>query len=219
VVLFIKNNFQMLDSSAINKWRSANRALFYEHIEKWVAFNVEKGILGSNQDIEVLVEQLKLKGFELKDYILKYMHPEEVPLRPLRILPLRIHAIRKKDWRPDFPIELKFGKKSINELVLVDSGADISVISLNLGKLLGLTLAEGEILMQVGGVGGSILSYALRQISIKIDKDEIDVPFAWLQDPKIHEMILGREVVFDKFDIEFKQADEEILFKKRPIIS
>jgi hypothetical protein len=26
---------------------------------------------------------------------------------------------------------------------------------------------------------------------------------------------LGREVVFDLFDIEFKQAEEKILFKKR----
>jgi hypothetical protein len=28
-------------------------------------------------------------------------------------------------------------------------------------------------------------------------------------------MILGREFVFDKFNIEFRQADEEIIFTKR----
>ncbi len=28
-------------------------------------------------------------------------------------------------------------------------------------------------------------------------------------------MLLGREVVFDKFSIEFRQADEEIIFTKR----
>jgi hypothetical protein len=30
------------------------------------------------------------------------------------------------------------------------------------------------------------------------------------------EILVGREVVFDLFDIEFKQADERIIFKWRP---
>ena len=39
--------------------------------------------------------------------------------------------------------------------------------------------------------------------------------FAWLQDPDLDDMIIGRDTVFDLFDIEFRQADEEIEFKKR----
>jgi hypothetical protein len=34
-------------------------------------------------------------------------------------------------------------------------------------------------------------------------------------DDEFDEMIIGREIVFDMFDIEFKQAVEEIIFKKR----
>lgn len=32
---------------------------------------------------------------------------------------------------------------------------------------------------------------------------------------QVSDIIIGREVIFDAFDIEFKQADETIIFKKR----
>ena len=48
-----------------------------------------------------------------------------------------------------------------------------------------------------------------------IDEHEIQTPVAWLQDSGFNELIVGREVVFDEFDIEFKQAEEKIIFKKR----
>ena len=38
---------------------------------------------------------------------------------------------------------------------------------------------------------------------------------SWLQDDTIDEMIIGREIVFDLFDVEFKQADETIVFTRR----
>jgi hypothetical protein len=43
----------------------------------------------------------------------------------------------------------------------------------------------------------------------------LNIPVAWLLDDDFEEMIIGREIVFDMFDIEFKQAVEEIIFKKR----
>jgi hypothetical protein len=41
------------------------------------------------------------------------------------------------------------------------------------------------------------------------------VPIAWLQTDDAVECLLGREVVFDNFDIEFKQRDRQIIFKYR----
>lgn len=43
----------------------------------------------------------------------------------------------------------------------------------------------------------------------------MNIPVAWLLEDDVEEMIIGREIVFDMFDIEFKQADEEIIFRKR----
>ena len=46
-----------------------------------------------------------------------------------------------------------------------------------------------------------------------IDGHSFKAPVAWIQDENCKtEMILGREVVFDKFNIEFKQIKEKIFF-------
>jgi hypothetical protein len=50
-----------------------------------------------------------------------------------------------------------------------------------------------------------------------IDDQVFIMPVAWLQEElrNIEDMILGREVVFDKFNIEFRQAEERIIFTWR----
>jgi hypothetical protein len=50
---------------------------------------------------------------------------------------------------------------------------------------------------------------------MQIDNYTFSAPVAWLQNKDCQEVLLGREVVFDLFDIEFKQAEENILFKYR----
>jgi hypothetical protein len=41
------------------------------------------------------------------------------------------------------------------------------------------------------------------------------IPVAWVQDSTFTDVILGRAVVFDLFDITFKQAEETIIFIER----
>ena len=49
-----------------------------------------------------------------------------------------------------------------------------------------------------------------------IDGHSFIAPVAWLQTKTGGEqLLLGREVVFDKFNIEFRQADEQIIFTCR----
>ena len=43
--------------------------------------------------------------------------------------------------------------------MFVDSGADLSCITKQTGELLGLQLADGEILNEVGGVGGGLFKH------------------------------------------------------------
>ncbi len=105
----------------------------------------------------------------------------------------------------------------IKRAMLVDSGADVSVISKDFGELLGLTMSDNEKIYSANGVGGGVLKYVERELFLKINgKSIIKAPVAWIQDDRYKEMIVGREVVFDAFDIEFKQAEETIIFKKRP---
>jgi hypothetical protein len=98
--------------------------------------------------------------------------------------------------------------------MLVDSGSDISLITLYLGTDLGYALSQGEVLSNGEGVGGSV-QYVLRQVEMQIDDYTFSAPVAWLQNEDCQEVLLGREIVFDLFDIEFKQAEEKIIFKYR----
>ena len=51
------------------------------------------------------------------------------------------------------------------------------------------------------------MQYVEREIFFKINNKTITkVPVAWIQDDRYKEMIIGREVVFDTFDIEYVSA-------------
>jgi hypothetical protein len=61
-----------------------------------------------------------------------------------------------------------------------------------------------EVMSKAEGVGGEV-DYVLRRVDVSIDSHTLTVPIAWLQTDDTVECLLGREVVFDNFDIEFKQ--------------
>jgi Aspartyl protease len=204
----------MISPQVVNNWRHKNKQLFYEYPDEWVAFTPEKGIIDHDTDLHQLVNRLKAISLTLTDFVLKFVHPSELPYK-IRIVPLRIFGIRKKEWSPDYTIILKTDIEQVIEEMLIDSGADISVISKKIGELLGLQTSKYEVVSQVGGVGGGTIDYLTRKITFVIDNHEVTAPVAWLQDDKYNELIVGREVIFDVFDIEFKQADETIVFKKR----
>jgi len=59
------------------------------------------------------------------------------------------------------------------------------------------------------------MPFRKEDIFIEINGNRFKNRFAWLQDPTLNDMIIGREIVFDMFNIEFRQADEQIIFEKR----
>ncbi|MBK6815330.1 MAG: retropepsin-like domain-containing protein [Saprospiraceae bacterium] len=98
--------------------------------------------------------------------------------------------------------------------MLVDSGADISSISLEVGKKLGFDRFESEVVEMAASVNATV-EYVLRNIEMIIEEHTFKAPIAWLLNPECVDILLGREVVFDQFNIEFRQKDEVIIFKKR----
>jgi len=133
-------------------------------------------------------------------------------IEPIRFEPVRIRSLKSHDWQPRYELSLKV-QNSEKVQFLVDSGAELSLITKQLGEDLGYTKAPGEINNQAEGVGGSI-EYLLRPIKIQLDGHIFPAPVAWAQTDFCQEIVLGREVVFDLFDIEFKQAEEMIIFKR-----
>ncbi|MFM7794622.1 MAG: hypothetical protein ACKO90_43440, partial [Microcystis panniformis] len=93
--------------------------------------------------------------------------------------------------------------------------AEVSLISYKIGPDLGYQLADAESTLVADTIGGNV-EYVLRNLEITIDNHQLIAPVAWLQMPiDTEQLLLGREVVFDKFNIEFRQAEETIIFSWR----
>lgn len=91
----------------------------------------------------------------------------------------------------------------------IDSGADVTLIPLSLGKLIGLSKNQGKV-EQIGGIKGTV-PVIYNQILIKIGGVEMKTKVAWTLIEDVPPL-LGRQDIFDKFHITFKQDKEEIIF-------
>lgn len=183
----------------------------YEYPGEWVNFYAGE-IVSHDKSLKVADEQAERKLGHTK-FSGAYVKPEWG--RKI-CLPIYFKTVEVHPWRPLFDVEI--GKTELNffkKSMLVDSGADLSVISKDFGERIGLSLAENERIFSANGVGGGVLEYVQREVLFRVNESTIKAPVAWIQDDRYEEMIIGREVVFDEFDIEFKQAEELIIFKKR----
>lgn len=80
---------------------------------------------------------------------------------------------------------------------------------------MGFTVSLGEELETGTGVGGEI-EYVNRSIELTIDGHAFRATVAWILTENTNApLLLGREVVFDLFDIKFIQAEERIEFEWR----
>lgn len=130
----------------------------------------------------------------------------------VRVRMIKVRSVLMGQWSPTYPVlfNLDDGSK-VNLNMLVDSGADMSLIPKNIGEQLGLEKAAHETIETAFGVG-SRLSYLNRTLQIKIDDTELSVRFLWLQDEGIDDIILGRLDVFDRFDVLFSQKKRKVIF-------
>lgn len=116
---------------------------------------------------------------------------------------------------PNYKVRLKQNEGAMNVAMVVDCGADFSVISLKAGQDFGYALGDGKEILVEKEIAGKF-EYVLRRLEMTINGYSFIAPVAWLQDNGGgDQLLLGRDVVFDKFNIEFRQADEEIIFTWR----
>lgn len=93
----------------------------------------------------------------------------------------------------------------------IDSGADITLIPLSLGKLLGFT-KNPQKTERVSGISGSIsITYIVNKV--KIGNHEFMAQIGWALTEDVPPL-LGRKDIFDQFNITFKQPRGEIVFEK-----
>jgi Aspartyl protease/Family of unknown function (DUF5678) len=194
---------------SLNNWVNNNRQLLLKYKGKWVAFNKD-GLIHSAPDLKQLRSTIQK---EIKKYAVYYVHPQifgKITFRPIHFRSVFFH-----EWTPYYLVELSFHKQKIEIPMLIDSGADGSLIDYQTGIDLGLNVADGELQHEAQGIGGGKITYVWRSIQIAIEGNVIIAPVAWIISGEKQENIIGRQVVFDAWDIEFRQADEQIAFRFR----
>jgi len=114
------------------------------------------------------------------------------------------------------PVAEVFLKTNSNKWIefhpYIDSGADITMIPLSVGKLLGIDLDKTKV-EQIGGIRGSGPVVYTKRV-MKIGSEEFPVHIAWALTEDVPPL-LGRTDVFDMFTVTFRQHEKKIIFDKR----
>lgn len=115
--------------------------------------------------------------------------------------------------RPRAIVRLFGPAQSLLIRFLVDSGADTTLITWETGQVLGFTPSPDESPYSLGGISGSLPCY-LRTIEMEIGDTHFSSAVMWALSDDLPNL-LGREDVFDRFHIEFRQSERRTLFKPR----
>jgi hypothetical protein len=191
-----------------DEWYQKNRHALKPYRGEWVAFTAD-GVIAHDKDYFAMLAQIDPA---ITEFIIDRVHEYDF-VDPIRLYGVRFRNLKKHEWVPKRPVQLKSQSTRSVEM-LVDSGADVSLISYQLGIDLGFTRSPAEIVESALSVGGQV-EFLMRQVEMVLEGNTFNAPVAWLQSDLATDNLLGREKVFDLFDIEFKQADEQIIFKFR----
>jgi hypothetical protein len=127
------------------------------------------------------------------DYREERLRIGEVILRPVA----KVYLLRVEDeW--------------IAEYFYVDSGADYTLIPYRMGRFLGLEKTASEI-KEIGGIGG-VIAVRFAVVPMRIEGHQFDCTIAWAQIEQVP-FLLGRESVFDCFDVTFQQRKRKTIFE------
>ena len=95
----------------------------------------------------------------------------------------------------------------------IDSGADMTLIPLSFGRLLGLELRKEDI-KHLRGVGGGEVPVIIAKVDIRMDDVEFPIDIAWALEEDVPPL-LGRTDLFDRFRIVFDQGEGVIIFEDK----
>jgi len=113
-------------------------------------------------------------------------------------------------FRPVAKVYLpRYESEWIAEYFYVDSGADYTLIPYRMGRFLGLErIASG--IREMGGIGG-VIAIRFAIVPMMIEAHQFNCTIAWAQIDRVP-LLLGREDVFENFDITFQQRNKKTIF-------
>jgi hypothetical protein len=114
--------------------------------------------------------------------------------------------------RPVAEVLLKSGREKIETAMYIDSGADITMVSLELGKALGFKQLPKDEILEIKGVSGGGVPYILKKANLVINGETLPIRLAWALIEEVP-LLLGRLDIFPKFKIIFDERNELIIFE------
>lgn len=114
-------------------------------------------------------------------------------------------------WRPVADVHLKrVDGEWLLYFFYIDSGADVTLIPYRLGKFLGLN-DVGLPRTEIQGINGHV-AVIMTELTMRIGEQEFCAPVAWSQIEEVP-LLLGRDGVFDTFEITFRQDNHRVIFR------
>lgn len=93
----------------------------------------------------------------------------------------------------------------------VDSGADITLIPLSVGKLIGLHRTITDTVERIFGIGESSIPFVVRRVSMQLGDAKFQARLAWSQVEDVP-LLLGRMDIFRRFDVTFREKTRTTIF-------
>lgn len=113
--------------------------------------------------------------------------------------------------RPVADVTLEANNRTVEVAMYIDSGADITMISLEAGKALGFKQNPDDEILEIKGVSGSGVPYILKKANIILNGKKLKIRLAWALIEEVP-LLLGRMDIFPKFKITFDETQESIFF-------
>jgi len=93
----------------------------------------------------------------------------------------------------------------------IDSGADMTLIPLHLGRSLGFRQRPRERIFELSGISGAGVPYVLRTAHLRIGAKQLNVRLAWALIEEVP-LLLGRIDIFPRFQILFDERRHHVIF-------
>jgi hypothetical protein len=113
--------------------------------------------------------------------------------------------------RPVADVTLEANNRTVEVVMYIDSGADITMISLEVGKALDLKQNPDDEILEIKGVSGSGVPYILKKANIILNGKKLKIRLAWALIEEVP-LLLGRMDIFPKFKITFDEKQDSIFF-------
>jgi hypothetical protein len=112
-------------------------------------------------------------------------------------------------FRPVAKVTLE---NEFDQWLYVDSGADITLIPLSVGDLIGLRRSKQDKLQRIMGVGKSSVPIIVKTTLMCIGSMSFRARVAWCQVEEVPPL-LGRTDVFSKFSVTFREKEGVTIFR------